>query len=92
MTADHLEQIRCRNMDAGGFGPRIMMGLKVCPRCGSAERASRWFCRECGCRLPHRTLYQQYKEIHRCCPNCDTVLPHGAHYCAQCGQSLPPIK
>ncbi len=93
MTMDRLKQIeliRHQGMDANGFGPQVMMQLKVCPQCGGVGAASQLFCKICGHELPKESLYQRYKEKHRCCPSCDTVLPDTAQYCPQCGEMIEP--
>ena len=74
MTADRLEMIKLQNMELYGFGPAAMKKVKVCT--------------ECGHRLPDKTLYDVYKERHRCCPVCDTVLSNEMGYCPQCGRKL----
>ncbi len=72
-----------------GFGPAVMMRIKVCSHCGQTAAAAQHFCIGCGRRLPAGTLYQRYCSAHRCCPVCDTVLPDMAAYCPQCGAPLP---
>ena len=91
MTIDRFERIeliRRQGMDDNGFGPQVMMRLKVCPHCGGVGAASQFFCKVCGHALPQDSLYQRYREKHRCCPVCDTVLPDAAQYCPQCGELI----
>ena len=68
-----------------GFGPEIMKRLKVCLHCGSIVKADCYVCRECGGRLPRKTLFQLYQSRHRLCPVCDTVLSNRMRYCPHCG-------
>ena len=79
MTADKLELIRQQSMEQYGFGPAAMKKVKVCTQCGNPSPSDERFCRECGYRLPEKTLYDIYKERHVCCPNCDTVLSDLRH-------------
>ena len=82
---DKHEQIRQESMEQYGFGPAAMKKVKVCTRCGQPSPVETQFCTECGYRLPDKTLYDIYKDKHKCCPNCDTVLADGMDYCPQCG-------
>ena len=88
MTADRLEMIKLQNMELYGFGPAAMKKVKVCTECGNPTPSDKQFCTECGHRLPDKTLYDVYKERHRCCPVCDMVLSNEMGYCPQCGRKL----
>ena len=68
-----------------GFGVGIMKQIKVCPRCGTSEPSGKYICGQCGARLPAKTLFQQYQQMHRLCPRCDTVLAEGIKFCPHCG-------
>jgi len=88
MTADKLERIRQESMAQYGFGPEAMKKVKVCTKCGQPSPSGQQFCTECGYRLPEKTLYEVYKERHKCCPTCDTVLSDTMGYCPQCGTKI----
>lgn len=68
-----------------GYGIGIMKRIKVCPRCGASEPSEKYVCGQCGARLPAKTLFQQYQQMHRQCPVCDTVLAGGMKFCPHCG-------
>lgn len=68
-----------------GFGVGIMKQIKVCSRCGASESSERYICGQCGARLPAKTLFQRYQQMHRRCPVCDTVLAEGMKFCPHCG-------
>lgn len=88
MTAERIELIRMQSMEEFGFGPTVMKKIKKCPQCGRMSPAGEAFCRECGSRLPQKTLYDFYKSLHKVCPVCDSVAPDGAEFCPVCGASL----
>lgn len=92
MIVDRLEYIRQQSMEDYGFGPDTMKKIKVCSRCGRSSDVSELFCKECGYRLPDKTLYDIYKERHRCCPVCDTILATEMDYCPQCGTKIEKTK
>lgn len=92
MTADKLEMLKQQNMDYYGFGPNAMKKTKVCIECGHPSPSDQQFCTECGHRLPNKTLYDIYKERHKCCPACDTVLADEMEYCPQCGTKINVTK
>ena len=85
MTADHLELHRRQNMEYYGFGPSAMKKIRVCTHCGTPAQAERYFCTECGHRLPEKTLYDLYRERHKICLVCDTILTDEMDYCPGCG-------
>lgn len=85
MTADKREMIRRQSMDRYGFGPDAMKQVKVCEECGAPSPVDRQFCTGCGHRLPDKSLYDIYRERHRCCPVCGAVLDDETDYCPQCG-------
>lgn len=85
MKNNEIDMVRLESMERYGFGPHIMKKIKVCERCGRTSPASENFCRECGNRLPEKTLYQSYKERHKYCKKCETVLSDSSEYCPQCG-------
>lgn len=68
---DTLECVDCTppayvaSMEHYGFGTKSMKHLKVCNNCGMMSDASVHFCKECGIRLPHNTLYHLYMEKHK---------------------------
>lgn len=76
------------SMEQYGFGPQAMKKWKVCGQCGTMAHSSQQFCRECGHRLPQKTLYDVYKSMHKVCPDCDSVAPDGAEFCPVCGMRL----
>ena len=88
LVTEKLEQIRLENMKQCGFGVEAMKEVKVCEKCGNPSPLSKAYCRECGSKLPDKTLYDIYKERHNCCPVCDTVLSDGMEYCPQCGTAI----
>ena len=85
MTRQQMEQIRMESMKQYGFGPETMKQLKVCANCGATVPAEKQICGECGSRLPRKTLYQVYLNLHRRCPVCETVLSDNAIF-------LPPVR
>ena len=85
---ERIEELRLENMCQLGFGPTAMKKVKGCEKCGKPSPSSEQFCTECGHRLPDKTLYDIYKERHRCCPTCDTVLSDTMDYCPQCGTKI----
>lgn len=85
---EKLESIRLENMKRCGFGVDAMKQTKVCAECGNPAPSSEAFCRECGHRLPDKTLYDIYKERHTVCPVCETVIAMGSEYCPQCGKKI----
>ena len=86
------DDVRREGMRQYGFGPEAMKNRKVCRKCGAASPASSLYCSSCGARLPHETLFEQYKKRHRCCPYCEAILDDDAEYCFQCGQKLPALQ
>ncbi len=90
--SEKLEKIRLENMKQYGFGVEAMKQIKVCAECGNSSSANQQFCTECGHRLPEKTLYDTYKERHKCCPACDTVVTDESDYCQQCGAKLENNK
>ena len=91
MTAERqlrLERIRLESMEHLGFGVQAMKRIKVCAKCGNPSPTNQQFCKECGSRLPDKTLYDEYKERHKICPNCDAVMHDESLYCSQCGTRL----
>ncbi len=91
MTAERqlrLERIRLESMEHLGFGVQAMKRIKVCAKCGNPSPTNQQFCKECGSRLPDKTLYDEYKERHQTCPNCDAVMHDESLYCSQCGTRL----
>lgn len=89
---ERIEQVKQQGMDFYGFGPNAMKKTKVCTECGHPSPSDQQFCTECGHRLPNKTLYDIYKERHKCCPTCDTVLADEMEYCPQCGTKINVIK
>ena len=89
---EKLEQIRLENMKQCGFGVEAMKEVKVCTICGNPSLSSEAYCRECGNKLPDKTLYDIYKERHTVCPVCDTVLASDSDYCPQCGTKVEANK
>ena len=75
-----------------GFGVGIMKQIKVCFCCGASESSERYICGQCGARLPAKTLFQQYQQMHRRCSRCDTVLAEGMRFCPHCGLELMQKK
>lgn len=75
-----------------GFGIGIMKQIKICKHCGATEESNRYVCGKCGARLPLKTLFQQYQQMHRHCPVCDTVLTAGMQFCPHCGVKLENKK
>ena len=84
----HTEMLRYKNMADFGFGPNVMKKTKVCTKCGQMVKATARTCPECGEKLPHETLFDLYKQLHKCCSNCDTVLAPGSLYCPNCGRQI----
>ncbi len=87
-----LELLRLENMKQCGFGVDEMKKIKVCTTCGNPSHHTEQFCRECGYRLPDKTLYDIYKERHKTCPSCETVVADNSEYCPQCGNKLNDKK
>ena len=85
---EKLELIRLENMKRCGFGTEAMKAVKVCMECGNPSPSGEAYCRECGHRLPDKTLYDIYKERHTVCPACETVVASDSEYCPQCGNRL----
>ncbi len=85
---EQVERIRKENMKQYGFGVEAMQQIKVCGECGTTAKSTQSFCTACGHRLPDKTLYDIYKERHKCCPTCDTVVADESDYCPQCGRKL----
>ena len=86
------EVARHKNMLRYGFGPEVMKQIKVCGTCGKLNDAWERKCRECGARLPRNTLFDRYREMHKCCPVCKTVISEAAGYCPICGKKQPKSK
>lgn len=86
MTAERLEQSRRYNRNYYGFGPEAMKNIRICSRCKAPSSTATRFCGACGGRLPHKTLYQLYRERHAVCPGCDTVLTDEMAFCPHCGK------
>lgn len=74
--------------DEFGFGIKMMKKVKVCRHCGSMEPAGSYTCSRCGERLPVRTLFQIYQQMHGTCEVCDTVVSGYMNYCPHCGNAL----
>lgn len=91
-TSKQLDRLRSENMEHYGFGPAVMKKMKVCQNCGAVAWADQQFCKECGKRLPKVTLYQRYREKHRCCPVCENVVADTMQYCPQCGTQIKERK
>ena len=85
---EKLEMLRLENMKQCGFGVEAMKEVKVCEKCGNPSPVQEVYCRECGSKLPDKTLYDIYKERHTVCPACDTVVASDSDYCPQCGTKL----
>lgn len=88
MDDKNRKDLRLESMEQYGFGPKAMKKFKKCESCGAMAPASEQFCRECGTHLPDDTLFEFYKNRHRCCPVCETVLPENTQYCPKCGAKL----
>ena len=89
---EKLERIRIENMKRGGFGVDAMKEIRICTGCGNPSPSNEAYCRECGHRLPSKTLYDIYKERHTVCPRCETVVSDSSDYCPQCGTKLKTMK
>lgn len=89
---EKLEVIRLENMRELGFGTDSMKQLKICTACGKMSPHTEAFCRECGRRLPEKTLYDIYKERHTVCLSCETVVSQDSEYCPQCGKKIEIFK
>ena len=89
---EKLEYLRRENMRECGFGVDAMKEIRICTECGNPSPSTEAFCRECGCRLPDKTMYDIYKERHTVCPACDTVVAKDSEYCPQCGTKVKPPK
>ncbi len=85
---DQADRIRIENMKQYGFGIEAMKQTKICSTCKNTSSANQIFCTKCGHRLPDKTLYELYKERHKCCPACDTVVATQTEYCPQCGKKI----
>jgi len=83
------EKLRREHMKQGGFGVEAMKAIKVCGQCGHPSPGAEAYCRECGCKLSDKTLYDIYKERHLVCSVCDTVMVSDSKYCPQCGNKTP---
>ncbi len=92
MTNEHLEELRLENMKQCGFGIEAMKERKICTQCGNPSPVTQEFCKECGYRLPDKTLYDIYRERHSVCGICETVVAGHSGYCPQCGSRLHPQK
>lgn len=73
-----------------GFGPNVMKKVKVCPECGYMTEVTASYCPECGKYIP-ATLYERYRQQHRCCGSCGEVLAQDAQYCPACGSAVMRI-
>ena len=82
------QEARFQALEQYGFGPNVMKRSKVCARCGKMVGSSVKVCPACGEALPKETLFDAYKQRHRCCNQCETVLPPDANYCPNCGNSV----
>lgn len=71
-----------------GYGPKVMMCIRVCPSCGTVANGRHSSCPKCGMRLLSKTLYDRYRERHLCCDKCGTVLASDSRYCPHCGRPL----
>ena len=79
------ERIRHEGMQRYGFGVEVMKTIKVCKTCGKMSDSSNHFCQECGSPLPTDSLFERYKQLHRCCTECQTVVSDNTLYCPNCG-------
>ena len=86
MSAERLEMSRRHNREYYGFGTEAMKKIRICTRCKTPSSTATRFCAACGYRLPHKTLYQLYRERHTVCPDCDTVLTEEMAFCPHCGK------
>ncbi len=84
------KKARYKQLEYFGFGPNVMKKIRICPHCGSVSSDNSVFCLECGEKLPHRTLFDRYKQNHRNCSNCGTVLTSDSLYCPHCGRRVIP--
>lgn len=80
---------RADDMANFGFGPKAMMGVKVCSHCGKQALAKQNYCQSCGKPLEQQTLLLIYQQMHPCCEKCGTVAPDDAKFCPVCGAQLP---
>jgi len=82
------EKAKNLQLEQFGFGPNVMKKTKVCRNCGRIANARALHCAQCGTRLPLTTLFDSYKQRHRCCGHCNTVLSADAKYCPHCGRAI----
>ena len=85
---EKLEYLRRENMRECGFGVDAMKDIRICTECQNPSPSGEAYCRECGCKLPDKTMYDIYKERHTVCPACDTVIARDSEYCPQCGRKI----
>lgn len=88
MEAEAYERARREGMKLYGFGPDAMKQVQVCSRCGTMMSVKARSCSVCRAKLPRSSLFQIYKNRHRCCKNCDTVVQNGVIYCPVCGKKI----
>lgn len=86
--ARQCERVRHEGMQQYGFGIEVMKNIKVCQSCGKMSDSSKWYCQECGSRLPLESLFERYKQLHRCCIECQTVVSDNTLYCPSCGTKI----
>ena len=88
MTNKIYWQTRLDGLRHFGYGPETMKRIKVCGNCHEGNDASENFCTRCGHRLPEKTLFFIYQQMHPYCPVCGTVAPDHALYCPSCASKL----
>lgn len=81
-------KVKLELLESCGYGPKVMMRLKVCPHCGKMVSRKHLYCPDCQMRLFGKTLYDRYRERHLCCDRCKTVLTADSRFCPHCGRSL----
>lgn len=58
---------------------RMREETKICPQCGTSNKADALFCKACGASL-------EKEEVH--CPSCGAVLEGDEMFCPKCGEKL----
>ena len=86
------ENMRQESMKRYGFGPAAMRGIRICAECGMPSAALERKCRECGAKLPHENMFQQYRKRHRYCAHCDNVVADDVQFCPECGTRIQMFK
>lgn len=79
-------------LESFGFGPNVMKRNRICNGCGHMIDTTEKDCPLCGTVLSTQTVYDWYKNMHKCCPVCETILTKGAKYCPHCGTKLKELQ